>query len=261
MFDLALVENTEPADAEVPARQRPGQLPLRHRASTSAATTRCRGCGATSTAKRSNTGPVSSSLTSYPEYIDLAWTRPKATSHADQRHRVRMWGTCALPITERLGNLHRRRCSSRSTPARRTARSAACDRATSSPTRATVEPPDTVNYWFTDRDAFRTETMYRTDFSLNYGYRLGGQTRALRADPGAEPVQSVPAVQHRQQRHQYDRADRRRRSGSVPDVQSVHARRPVQGVHWDYGEEFGKPSGAAAYTLPRTFQFALGVRF
>ena len=37
--------------------------------------------------------------------------------------------------------------------------------------------------------------------------------------------------------------------------------RPVQGVHWDYGEEFGKPVGAAAYTLPRTFQFALGVRF
>ena len=36
---------------------------------------------------------------------------------------------------------------------------------------------------------------------------------------------------------------------------------PQQGVHWDYGDQFGKAIGAAAYTLPRTFQFALGIRF
>lgn len=35
----------------------------------------------------------------------------------------------------------------------------------------------------------------------------------------------------------------------------------VRGTHWDYGERFGQATGAAAYTLPRTFQFALGVRF
>jgi hypothetical protein len=36
---------------------------------------------------------------------------------------------------------------------------------------------------------------------------------------------------------------------------------PQRGVHWDDGDRFGEPTGAAAYTLPRTFQFALGFRF
>lgn len=37
--------------------------------------------------------------------------------------------------------------------------------------------------------------------------------------------------------------------------------RPVQGVHWDFDERFGEPINAEAYTLPRTFQFAVGFRF
>src|SRR5919108_1960802 len=40
-----------------------------------------------------------------------------------------------------------------------------------------VTPPDTVVYYFTDRDAFRTETMYRPDLAVNYNYRLPGLTR------------------------------------------------------------------------------------
>jgi len=36
---------------------------------------------------------------------------------------------------------------------------------------------------------------------------------------------------------------------------------PVQGVHWDHGDQFGEATGAAAYTLPRTFQFSVGIRF
>jgi hypothetical protein len=32
-------------------------------------------------------------------------------------------------------------------------------------------------------------------------------------------------------------------------------------VHWDYGDQFGEATGAAAYTLPRTFQFSVGIRF
>jgi len=36
---------------------------------------------------------------------------------------------------------------------------------------------------------------------------------------------------------------------------------PVQGVHWDKDEDFGKSTAAGAYTLPRTFQFSVGIRF
>jgi hypothetical protein len=35
----------------------------------------------------------------------------------------------------------------------------------------------------------------------------------------------------------------------------------VQGVHWDFEEDFGRAIDAEAYTLPRTFQFTVGFRF
>ena len=34
-----------------------------------------------------------------------------------------------------------------------------------------------MTYYFADRDAFRTDNMYRTDLSVNYVHRLPGLTR------------------------------------------------------------------------------------
>ena len=36
---------------------------------------------------------------------------------------------------------------------------------------------------------------------------------------------------------------------------------PVQGVHWDLGPTFGQPQNRFAYQTPRTYRFAVGVRF
>ncbi len=35
-------------------------------------------------------------------------------------------------------------------------------------------PPTQVAYFFTDRDAFRTDNVFRTDLALNYNYKLRG---------------------------------------------------------------------------------------
>ena len=37
-----------------------------------------------------------------------------------------------------------------------------------------VSPPTRAAYYFTDRDAFRTDIINRTDIAANYNYRLGG---------------------------------------------------------------------------------------
>ncbi len=50
-----------------------------------------------------NSGPVTSSVLSYPEFTDLAWFAPEGNLSADQRHRVRLWGTWQLPMSERFG--------------------------------------------------------------------------------------------------------------------------------------------------------------
>ena len=36
---------------------------------------------------------------------------------------------------------------------------------------------------------------------------------------------------------------------------------PVRGTHWDFGNRFGKATGAGAYTIPRTFQVSMGLKF
>ena len=206
-----------------------------------------------------NSGPVSSSLTTYPEYTDLAWAAPEGDLEADQRHRIRMWGTARLPLPEQLGTftLALFEQINSGTPY------GALGGIDSTPYVADLgyaQPPATVNYWFTDRDAFRTETMYRTDFSLNYEYQLAGRSRLF------GQVQVLNLFNQFQLFNISSNAIDTAVLTAVDDPDRFQAfnpftERPVQGVHWDYGDEFGKPVGAAAYTLPRTFQFALGVRF
>ena len=36
---------------------------------------------------------------------------------------------------------------------------------------------------------------------------------------------------------------------------------PVQGVHWDFGPEYGKVTGPGSYQTPREAYFSVGFRF
>ena len=65
----------------------------RARGQTSAATTRCRVCGATSTARTSNSGPMSRDVSSIPEYRQQSWYAPEGDLSADERHRARVYGS------------------------------------------------------------------------------------------------------------------------------------------------------------------------
>jgi outer membrane receptor protein involved in Fe transport len=206
-----------------------------------------------------NAGPVTSSLLSYPEYFDLSWTAPDGDLSADQRNRVRLWGTYQLPIAEKLGTftLGLLEQINSGTPYGAVAGIRSGDYVANP---GYLEPPDTVNYWFTPRDAFHTEALVRTDLSLNYGYRLAGKTELFGQiqvlnlfnqfqlyNIGSNAINTTVVTA-------FDDPDRFQQFNPFTD-------RPVKGVNWDTDEDFGKPTGAAAYTVPRTFQFALGVRF
>jgi outer membrane receptor for ferrienterochelin and colicin len=206
-----------------------------------------------------NSGPVTSSVLSYPEFIDLNWFAPEGNLSADQRHRVRLWGTWQLPIGERFGNVTLGVVEqiNSGTPY------GALGSIRPGPyvdDPGYAEPPDTVGYWFTGRDEFHTENMFRTDLSLNYGYRLGGHTELF------GQVQVLNLFNQFQLFNLGSNAINTTVLTAVDDPDRFQpfnpfTTQPVKGVHWDYDERFGQPTGAAAYTLPRTFQFALGVRF
>jgi hypothetical protein len=258
VFDLALVENTNVLDREYVALSAQANYRFGSRVDLGGNYTVSRLWGNVN-GETINSGPVTSSETTYPEYLDLAWAAPNGDLAADQRHRLRLWGTARLPVSERFGSFTVAVFEqiNSGTPY---GALGAIDSTPYVPDLGYSQPPATVPYWFTARDAFRTEAMFRTDLSLNYEYRLVGRSRLFgqiqvlnlfnqfqlfNISSGAIDTAVLTAV---------DDPDRFQPFNPFTE-------RPVQGVHWDFGEEFGQPVGAAAYTLPRTFQFALGIRF
>jgi outer membrane receptor protein involved in Fe transport len=258
VFDLALVENTNLLSRQYVAVSAQANYRLGSRIDLGGNYTVSRLWGNIN-GETINSGPVTTTVTTYPEYLDLSWTAPTGDLAADQRHRVRMWGTARLPFFERLGTFTVALFEqiNSGTPYGAVA---AIESGPYVSNPGYRQPPATVNYWFTDRDAFRTDAMFRTDFSLNYEHALAGRSRLF------GQIQVLNLFNQFQLFNISSNAIDTTVLTAVDDPDRFQpfnpfTERPVQGVHWDYGEEFGEPVGAAAYTLPRTFQFAIGVRF
>jgi outer membrane receptor protein involved in Fe transport len=205
-------------------------------------------------------GPLTGDILSYPEYFERSWAYPEGSLSADQRHRLRLWANVDLPMPSAVGrvNIGAIQQFQTGTPY------GAIGEVRTVDLRANpgyVTPPDTILYFFTDRDEFRTDSMYRTDLAVNYNRRLGlgsseffAQAQLLNVFNNFQLFNSrnddidttvVTAV---------DEPERFQTFNPFTET-------PQQGVHWDYGEKFGQALGAGAYTLQRTFQFAVGVKF
>jgi outer membrane receptor protein involved in Fe transport len=206
-------------------------------------------------------GPLTSDIAAYPEYFDRTWNYAEGDLSADQRHRVRLWGHVEVPLWSRLGRLNvgviQQLQSGTPYGAVGTVRTVDL---VANP--GYVTPPDTVLYHFAARDAFHTKAMYRTDLAVNYGYRLPGLARTeLFAQ-----FQLLNLFNNFQLFNIRTNAINTTVLTAVDEPDRFQAfnpftQTPVQGMHWDYGDRFGEATGAAAYTLPRTFQFAVGFRF
>jgi len=206
-------------------------------------------------------GPLTSTILQYPEYFDPAWSFPEGGLAGDQRHRVRAWATYDLPLSETLGrfSIGVLEQVQSGTPY------GAVGTIHTQPFVADLgylAPPTTVNYFFTARDAFHTETMIRTDLSVNYTHRLPGSGRGqffanfhilnlfnqfALFDLSGNAINTSVLTE----------ADNARRF----QIFNPFTTTPVQGTHWDYGDQFGDAIAADAYTVPRTFRFSVGIRF
>jgi outer membrane receptor protein involved in Fe transport len=259
-FDLALVENTNELERRYAALSVQASYRLGTRTTIGGNYTLSRLWG-TINGENVGSGPLTGTILSYPEYFEREWSFPEGDLAADQRHRVRLWGHVALPFPSSLGNLNLGAIQQiqSGTPYGALGSVRTADIV---PDQGYLTPPDPLGYFFTARDAFRTETMFRTDLSLNYNFdlpRAGGrelfaQFQLLNAfnnfqlfniSTNAINTTVLTAVDEPTQFQTFN-----------PFTET-----PVQGVHWDYGDQFGKATGAAAYTLPRTFQFSVGIRF
>jgi outer membrane receptor protein involved in Fe transport len=218
-----------------------------------------------------NSGPLSDSfLLRYPEYAEERWTAPKGDLSADQRHRARFWGTFILPT----GNTNQVSVGVLQQVESGTPYAAAADILLSDfdgnefvQNPGYLNPPATAAYFFTDRDGFRTATMYRTDISLNYQRRFGGQGTGTR---GFDVFAQFHILNLFNKFQAFNVAGNQINTTVLTAVNDTElglvpfnpfTETPVRGTHWDLGETFGKPVDEDAYTLPRTFRFSVGLRF
>ena len=115
-------------------------------------------------------------------------------------------------------------------------------------------PPRANTYYYTSRDAFRTDTVSRTDLSLNYGFRIA-DTVEIFLHP------QVINVFNNQAAIAVDTTVLSAANASGFTRFNPFTTQPVQGVNWDYGPNFGKARNAADYQQPRTFHVSAGARF
>jgi Carboxypeptidase regulatory-like domain/TonB dependent receptor/TonB-dependent Receptor Plug Domain len=206
------------------------------------------------------TGPLSNSLAMYPEYRQQAWTLPDGDLAADQRHRARLWTTYLLPWGRDVANVSFGVIQSVQSGTPYGAVGAVeVSRFVSNPGYAT--PPNTNTYYFTARDAFRTETSYRTDLAVNLDRRIGG-TRG----PHVFAQFQVANVLNQFQLFRNTAGEINTTALSRVDTNTLtrfnpFTTTPVEGVNWRKGDKFGQAVSRNAYTLPRTFSFSVGVTF
>jgi Carboxypeptidase regulatory-like domain/TonB dependent receptor len=221
--------------------------------------------------ENTNSGPMFADAFQYPEYRQLSWYAPEGDLAADQRHRSSMWINYGVPGLEDLTVSLLQDLTS-GVPYGGVGTVDARSFVTPNPGYVTPQGAATELYYYTPRDAFRTESSRRTDFSASYVHGIGMATRKLELFVQAQVL------------NLFNKSDL---CGCGADVfgngGSVYLSRigqsilsagtgsfakfnplttaPVQGTNWNYGSNFGTALSRLAYTSPRTFRMTFGVRF
>ena len=213
-----------------------------------------------------------SSYKNYPEYTDFAENNITGYLGADMRHRGNLW--MQYDLNTPVGRVNLSVMERYHSPLSYSALGTIDVRAgvTNGPTNGITNPgyttpPTSVNYYFTERGAFRMDTMTATDLGLNFYVRtIGGMTPFIEVD--------VINVFNQQALEDPDFIDKtivtRRSTVTACNNNGVAARcvafnpftdKPVEGTHWAKGTTFGQPTSESAYQRPRTYRFSLGLRF
>ncbi|HEY3057112.1 MAG TPA: carboxypeptidase regulatory-like domain-containing protein [Thermoanaerobaculia bacterium] len=239
------------------------------------------------TGENSGGGPFVSNGTQYfPEFRSYARANPIGYLGADQRHKVRAWASIDFPTF--IGNFNvsalQRYDSGVPYGANgniwlvRGSQCATCP--TNNPaqggpgyTAFNINAFTTGGYWFTSRDAFRTDNITATDLALNYFVPIGptqlfveGKVFNVFNRQGVANVNTTVRTAVNSSCRQTVGPNAGKRCVSFNPFTET----PVEGVNWVKGPNFGKPlnpttgepfGGAGDFQTPRTYRVSLGIRF
>ncbi|HEX9162728.1 MAG TPA: TonB-dependent receptor [Thermoanaerobaculia bacterium] len=207
----------------------------------------------------------------YPEYTDFAKNNPVGFLGPDMRHRANLWVQYALP--SRAGTFDLSVLEHYHSALAYSAIGSIDVRAGASNGPKTggvvnpgyVTPPTNVQYFFSDRGAFRVDNVSAMDFSLNWSLpSLRGVSPFFKADLlNAFNQQAIEDPDFVNKIVVTRRQTSCLQTGSTSRCVAFNpfTETPQQGVNYQFGPIFGQPTSKDAYQLPRTYRFSLGLRF
>jgi Carboxypeptidase regulatory-like domain/TonB dependent receptor len=191
----------------------------------------------------------------YPEYKAFAQHFPRGDLGVDARHKVRAWAIYDLLRREH----HNLTVSWLERFQSGTPYGALGDVRSrlfiANPGYLT--PPSDVDYWFTDRDAFTTDDIHSTNLTLIYAFTWKAfgkeleiflQPQLLNAFDESGEVSVNQTVLEATNASAYENFD-------------PYTETPVEGTHFDFGEDFGRARREEDFQQPRTYRFSVGFRF
>ena len=209
--------------------------------------------------ENTGSGPITSGALNYPEYLEMEWYSPDGDLAIDQRHKARLWAVWNI-----FGNSRHSLSASwmeaynTGTPYGAFITNARVAAYVTNPGYLT--PPTTNTYYFTARDAYRTDDIHASGLSLNYSFKFNA---------GSTPLEVIlqPEVVNLWNEHGVWNPDTTVRRLSTFNPYTDTPRECPQGetnctgYNWQKGATFGQPLTQNDYQQPRTFRFAVGFRF
>ena len=210
----------------------------------------------------SGSGPVPFSPAVYPEYKDPRWNAPVGPLLADQEHKLRVWGIYDVLDSENhslsvslLQNFFS------GTPY---SASALIDNRSFVDNPGYLSPPSNVGYFFSERGAFKSDDIARTDISLNYSFRWNALGKSMEVFIQPEIINvfnrdgvEIPGTTINTE----DNTGATSCNGAPCRLFDPFNETPIEGVHWSKGSNFGQPTREGDFQDPRLFRLSVGFRF
>jgi hypothetical protein len=275
LYDLTLIENTDIVDRTYKGLTLQATYRMGTRVNVGGNYTLSKASG-NFDGENSASGPVTTQLLRFPEFVEARWNSPEGDLGIDQRHRARLWGTYRVPGPDSIGAFDL----------------GVVQTLESGVPYGAVGPINTIpyvtgtnylnpsgnradgfwDYYFTGRDAFHTEATFRTDLAANYAYKIGGLSMVdlfFRAELlnvfnqfqlcgcGNTVFSNGGSVDMRKINTGVLTAT------TTPTFQAFNpfTQTPVENVNWAKRSNFGTQVDQFSWTTPRTFRFSVGVRF
>ncbi|HKS23773.1 MAG TPA: carboxypeptidase regulatory-like domain-containing protein [Thermoanaerobaculia bacterium] len=241
----------------------------------------------TTETETAGSGPVSVAVNSfYPEFLNYAQRVPYGRLTTDVRHRLRLWAGYDLPTPAFLGKFNITALHSYSSgtpysavgtidPSGRNSgfryAGAPCtgtNTCPGNPGYTLSQLSTSQNYFFSARGAFQTAALQSTDMSLNWELPVSRVALFAKGD--------VLNIFHRSAVVTPNTTVVTRRTSATNGLTPFNpfTQTPIEcpqgaaaadctamGANWQKGPQFGQATGPNSYQTPRTYRFAVGVRF